>query len=264
LGYPINSEKDENSFQVTADGQFALMASERAGGEGGLDLYRFALDPKLQPKRVSYVEGIITDALSFKKLDAQIQLLDMATGQEIASTFSGVGTGHFLLCIPPGKDYIFNVSKDGYLFHTERFALLDEVQKEPKKLNVALKKLEVGTKITLNNGVDAKSKNVFFDTNSDVLKKEAYVELDKLVELLNKNPKRKIEVGGHTDDQGDDALNMNLSVRRAEAVKNYLVLKGIGADRLVAKGYGETQPTVPNTNDENRAKNRRTEFVILE
>ncbi len=85
-----------------------------------------------------------------------------------------------------------------------------------------------------------------------------------MVVLLNKNPQRKIEVGGHTDDLGDDVLNMNLSQKRADAVKRYLVSAGLAENRIIAKGYGETSPTVPNDSESNRAKNRRTEFVITE
>jgi len=173
-------------------------------------------------------------------------------------------TGGYLLCLPPGKDYVLNVSKDGYLFHSERFTLSNEVQSAPLKVNVQLQKLKVGTKISLTNTTDNGVKNVFFDSNSDILKKESYAELNRLVELLNKNPDRKIEVGGHTDDVGDDASNLSLSQRRAEAVRNYLIQSGISAARLTAKGYGETQPQVPNDSDANRAKNRRTEFLVLE
>lgn len=264
LGYPINTEHDENSFQVTTDGQYALFASERPGGKGGLDLYRFLLPDFARPKKVSYVAGVISDKASFKKLEAQLELLDMETGAVIANTYSDAVLGNFLLCIPPGRDYVMNVSKDGYLFHSERFTLSNEVQKEPYKLNIALQKLKVGTKISLVNTTNDGMKNVFFDSNSDVLKKESFVELNKLVVLLNKNPQRKIEVGGHTDDVGDDAMNLALSQKRADAVKRYLVSAGVAENRVTAKGYGETQPTVPNDSEANRAKNRRTDFVITE
>jgi outer membrane protein OmpA-like peptidoglycan-associated protein len=227
-------------------------------------LYRFLLPDFARPKKVSYVAGVITDKASFKKLEAQLELLDMESGAVIANTYSDAVLGNFLLCIPPGRDYVMNVSKDGYLFHSERFTLSNEVQKEPYKLNIALQKLKVGTKISLVNTTNDGMKNVFFDSNSDVLKKESFIELNKLVVLLNKNPQRKIEVGGHTDDVGDDAMNLALSQKRADAVKRYLVSAGVVENRVTAKGYGETQPTVPNDSDANRAKNRRTDFVITE
>ena len=264
LGYPINTSQDENSFQVTADGEYALFASDRAGCKGGLDLYQFALPESAKPKRVYYVEGVISDKQSYKKLDAQLELIDMESGQVVANTHSNPISGGYLLCLPPGKDYVMNVSKEGYLFSTERFTLSNEVQKAPKRVDVALQKLKVGTKISLTNTAENGVKNIFFDTNSDVLKKESFAELNQLIELLNKNPQRKIEVGGHTDDVGDDASNLSLSQRRAEAVKSYLVKNGVVETRVQAKGYGETQPQVPNDSDINRAKNRRTEFLVIE
>lgn len=264
LGYPINTSQDENSFQVTADGEYALFASDRAGGKGGLDLYQFALPESAKPKRVYYVEGVISDKQSYKKLDAQLELIDMESGQIVANTHSNPISGGYLLCLPPGKDYVMNVSKEGYLFSTERFTLSNEVQKAPKRVDVALQKLKVGTKISLTNTAENGVKNIFFDTSSDVLKKESFAELNQLIELLNKNPQRKIEVGGHTDDVGDDASNLSLSQRRAEAVKAYLVKNGVAETRVQAKGYGETQPQVPNDSDINRAKNRRTEFLVVE
>ena len=95
------------------------------------------------------------------------------------------------------------------------------------------------------------------------MKTESYAELDRLFTILKNNPEMKIEIGGHTDDVGSDEYNLNLSRERANAVITYLVGKGTTADRLTAKGYGESKPEVPNTNDENRATNRRVEFRIL-
>ena len=86
--------------------------------------------------------------------------------------------------------------------------------------------------------------NVFFDLDSYVLRKESYIELDRLVGFLNENKDIKIQLQGHTDAQGDDAHNMKLSSDRAKAVMDYLIQKGINAERLTSKGFGETQPYV--------------------
>ena len=80
--------------------------------------------------------------------------------------------------------------------------------------------------------------------------------------FLKENPTIHVAINGHTDDQGDDALNLTLSESRANGVKNYLVSQGLDERRLSSKGYGETAPKLPNTTDTNRAKNRRTDFVI--
>ena len=106
-------------------------------------------------------------------------------------------------------------------------------------------------------------KNIFFETAKATLKDESKTELNKLVELLTKNPTIKIEIGGHTDNVGVDAENLKLSDARAVAVKNYLTANGISADRLSTKGYGETQPIADNNTEVGRAKNRRTEFKVI-
>ena len=95
------------------------------------------------------------------------------------------------------------------------------------------------------------------------MKPESFIELDKLVELLQKNPTIKIEIAGHTDNKGDKKYNQTLSQKRAETVVNYIVKKGIAITRLTAKGYGDTTPIAPNDTEENKAKNRRTEFKVL-
>ena len=105
-------------------------------------------------------------------------------------------------------------------------------------------------------------KNIFFDFNESTLKKESFEELDRLVDYLNHH-KVNIEIGGHTDDQGSDEYNDRLSQNRAKAVYDYLVGKGISADRLEYRGYGKRKPIADNATEEGRAANRRTEFRII-
>jgi OOP family OmpA-OmpF porin len=107
--------------------------------------------------------------------------------------------------------------------------------------------------------------NVFFEFNSDSLTGESKTELDKVVRFLTKNPDTKIKILGHTDDQGTAAYNMNLSVKRAESVYNYLINRQISKDNLTFTGYGESRPIASKNdeNDENEDElNRRIEFEI--
>jgi outer membrane protein OmpA-like peptidoglycan-associated protein len=255
LGYPINTYADENSLQVTADGTHALFASEREGGYGGLDLYRFELYPEARPGEVTYLTGVISDKLSFKLLEAHIDLIDLATGKRVIEAYSRNGTGDYLVCLPAGKDYALLIEKEGYLPHSENFSLTHGTRSEPYRIDVSLQKLRAGATIVL--------KNVFFDSGKSELKPESQIELNKLVELLKENPEKSIEIGGHTDDVGSDANNLALSQKRSEAVVAYLVSKGIDTTRLSAKGYGEASPIGSNTTEEGRALNRRTEFKIM-
>ncbi len=101
---------------------------------------------------------------------------------------------------------------------------------------------------------------MFFDTNSAVLKPESYAELDSMARFLADVPSARGIVEGHTDSVGADAYNLALSQRRADAVRKYLIDKGVAADRLQAKGYGETQPAADNKTAEGRSQNRRVVF----
>jgi len=106
-------------------------------------------------------------------------------------------------------------------------------------------------------------KNVFFDTGKATLRAESNKELDDLVDFMSHQKGIVIEVGGYTDNVGADADNLKLSQARAEAVRNYLIKKGIGQDRIQAKGYGSADPVAPNDTSEGKQQNRRTEVHIL-
>jgi outer membrane protein OmpA-like peptidoglycan-associated protein len=109
------------------------------------------------------------------------------------------------------------------------------------------------------------TQQIQFEFNKAVIKPGiSYKILDEVVGVLNDNPKITLEVQGHTDNVGADAYNMHLSQSRADAVRAYLVSHGISASRLVSKGYGFHQPLVPNTTPDNRALNRRVQFIRTE
>ena len=106
-------------------------------------------------------------------------------------------------------------------------------------------------------------KNVFFETGKATLLQSSKSELDRLLNLLNENPKMVIQINGHTDDVGQEEDNQQLSEQRALAVYEYLIEKEILQERLSYKGYGELKPIDTNETAEGRQNNRRTEFVIL-
>jgi outer membrane protein OmpA-like peptidoglycan-associated protein len=106
--------------------------------------------------------------------------------------------------------------------------------------------------------------NIFFEFAQSNLLPDSYSELERLLEYLVENKTVKIEISGHTDNQGSDAYNQQLSMERAKTVYHFLIAHGIDANRLSYKGYGKDKPVAPNDTEENRAKNRRTEILILE
>ena len=255
IGYPINTNKDEQSFSITSDGINAFISSAKDGGFGGLDIYQFELYKEARPDQTGYVKGVVYDAIKKNKLSAKLELIDLATKKTVIESRSNKTTGAFLLSLQGNKNYALNVSLAGYLFYSENFSLKEQNNVEPLFLDVPLTPIVAGAKVVL--------KNIFFETGKFDLKPESVTELDKLVQFLQVNPKVRIEVGGHTDNQGKKQENLKLSNNRAKAVYDYLVTNKILASRITYKGYAETQPLVANLTESNRAKNRRTEFKII-
>jgi outer membrane protein OmpA-like peptidoglycan-associated protein len=255
MGYPINSPADEINIFINAMGTMAYVASDKDGGFGGLDLYSFELDNQLRPNPVTYLKGYVSDAFTHQPLAARIELIDLNTKQLLTSTTSDPQTGSFLACVHTGSNVLLNVSHPNYPFYSENFQVAQTyTELSPYLKNIYLQPTDVGTVVTL--------KNVFFDFDKTELKPESFVELDKLVDYLRTNNIR-IEIGGHTDDQGTDEYNDRLSENRAKSVYDYLISKGIPAERLQYKGYGKRVPIADNSTEEGRAENRRTEFKII-
>lgn len=255
MGFPINTFNDENSFLVDAAGDFAYLASNREGGFGDLDLYKFKLPESLKPNMVTYLVGKVYDAETKEVLPARFELIDLKTGKVAIQSYADEVTGAYLVCLPVNQDYALNVSHEGYLFHSENFTLTGGTVTQPYEKNVGMNKIKVGESVVL--------KNVFFETAKFDLKDQSRVELDKLTSFLEKNSKMKIELSGHTDNVGDKKMNQVLSENRAKAVLDYLVKRGIKAERLTTKGYGDTLPIATNETEEGRAENRRTEFKVI-
>ncbi len=255
LGYPINTCNDENSLLVSRDGKTAWFASNRAGGYGGLDIYSFDLYEQARPGKTIYVKGKVYDAVTKAPLDAEVEAVDLQSGNSVVKRISSKKTGEFLICLPLNKNYAFNASKAGYLFNSENYSLTENKDYQPIVVNIPLSPITKDSTVIL--------RNVFFDTDKFNLKDESKVELDKLADFLTKNPTLKIELSGHTDNVGDKKHNQVLSENRAKSVLDYLVTNGIAKERLTSKGYGDTKPVVANDSDDHRQMNRRTEFKII-
>ena len=136
------------------------------------------------------------------------------------------------------------------------------VKKSPPYLPVPVKPDDL-TRQILEPGKTIQLKNIYFEFDRDELMPRSFVELNKLLKILKDHPKMVVEIGGHTDNFGEDAYNLDLSSRRAKAVVAFLVQNKIAATRLKFKGFGEGKPIASNETDEGRAQNRRGEFLIL-
>ena len=254
LGYPINTTSTESTLFIAADGKTAYYASDRSDSRGGLDIYSFELREDIRPSRTLWVKGKVFDKKTTNGLPSSVELIDLATNLTISKVQTDE-TGNYMITLPVGKDYAFNVNRRGYLFYSDNFLLKGKIPDSVYRKDIPLQPIEANATVVL--------KNIFFDFNKYELKAESQTELDKLVQLLKENPSVKIQIEGHTDNIGKAADNLKLSEARAKAVINYLGSKGIAAARLTSKGFGATKPLADNKTEEGRAQNRRTELKVI-
>jgi outer membrane protein OmpA-like peptidoglycan-associated protein/tetratricopeptide (TPR) repeat protein len=270
LGYPINTDKAEESIVVSLKGDNAFISSDRDGSFGLLDIYGFELPLAVRPLPVTYTQIVVREAVTKKIINnAQLNILNLTTEKAFFAARTD-REGEVLVCLPLGEDYSVNIQKAGYLFHSEQFELKAEYASDkPYLLTIYLQTIPSAenTVVVKNDTTPLRKpvilKNVFFSTNSAELKPISKNELDQLKKMLEENPKMRIQLNGHTDSEGDEAKNQLLSESRAKAVSKYLSDNGIAASRLQAKGFGESQPIDSNETPQGRANNRRTEFLVL-
>jgi len=160
--------------------------------------------------------------------------------------------GKYSLLLPKGDTYLIKYKE--FTDSTEYSEF--EIPNKPGKYTSELKiQIEPPKTYTL--------ENVFFDTGLSTLKTTSYKSLNDLVEVMKLKPSLIIEIGGHTDNTGSTEINLKLSQDRADAVRNYLIKKGISSSRITAVGYGDSLPVFENSTEEGKAKNRRTEVKII-
>jgi outer membrane protein OmpA-like peptidoglycan-associated protein len=254
LGRPLNTEGDDVYFTIGGSGEIGYFASDR--GQDQSDLFEIEIPEDMRPQPTVVVEGIVTNSKTKALVGGYVMVEDLNTAELIAVSKSNSATGKYLVVLPAGRTYSVSANKEGFFFHSERFDVPSTSKFQTIRKDIELKPIEKGAKVVLN--------NIFFETGKATLSPQSRVELEKAIDLMKVNPSMKIEVGGHTDNVGDDAFNMKLSHDRAKSVREYLVNAGIGGDRIQAKGYGESNPIATNDTDDGRKSNRRTEFIILE
>ena len=255
LGFPINTFGDEATLSVNAQGDTAYFSSDNLGGFGKRDIYAFALHEKARPATVSFMEGHVTDFKKRKPVPARFELISLETGLVRIESSASTEDGRFLVCLPTDEEFALNISAPGYLFYSEHIALDSRFKQEPMRKEIRLHPIESGASVIL--------ENIFYAVEQYRLEEKSIAELDKVYRFLLQHPSVRIEVGGHTDDSGPAAFNKELSQKRAQAVADYLIGRGIEASRIEAKGYGFDHPIGDNRTEEGRTKNRRTELKIL-
>jgi OmpA-OmpF porin, OOP family len=274
LGPAVNTDGYDAYYTVSAAGDYAYMTSfKETLGKG--DIVRIDLRPKVLPGEVQPAEpiapapdpvvllsGKVIDSKTGKPVEARIIYEDMATGEEAGTATTNPLTGEYKLVLPYGKKYSMRAVAPDFIAEGEQVDLTDSTTalqgkgyREINNKSLRLVPIEEGQIVRLN--------NISFEFGKSTLRDESFGELDRIGLTMTQNSKLVIELGGHTDNIGSDAANLKLSQDRADAVREYLIGKGIEPDRVASKGYGESRPLVTNETPEGQAANRRVEFTIM-
>ena len=274
IGYPINTKKNDLGFSVSTDGKYGYFSSnkvlrnkeqnkernfaqKRINSHVPFNIYSFKLYQAARPQKVVLVKGTVKDKETNRKIrNAQVFIKNVET-KEITEIPIDMETGDFIAAIVTESDLTLMVKKKDYAYVTTYIENTDdeeEANQAPVKLDIELKEVKVGAAYDL--------QDIYFDTDSDVLKKKSVRVIEGFYDFLKDNPNVHVEIQGHTDNVGSDTYNMKLSEARAKSVYQVLLYFGISPSQMTYKGYGESKPIASNRSSAGRAKNRRTVFVI--
>ncbi len=258
LNYPINTPKDDFGFMIYADNKTGFLSSNREGAD---KIYEFIL----QAAKVN-ISGKIASKVDGKPVSgAKIEITDRA--RNTTDTIYAAEDGSYSYLLAPNTDFEITVSKDGFFSQSEDVTSMNQSGDITK--DFALEELVKDKSVVIDAADENGVRPILYDFNKWEIRSDAYEPLNKLSKRLKDNPKITIELSSHTDCRGTDSYNQDLSFRRAKSAKNYLISKGVKANRIKVKGYGETKPLnkcsdgVPCTDDEYQT-NRRTEFKVIE
>jgi outer membrane protein OmpA-like peptidoglycan-associated protein len=264
---PIHLGKTLNT--IAADWGFVMTASSDKGYMSGIskdgsknNIYTIVpLPTRAKPDSlVTGIQGRVIDEQG-NPIEAEIEWEDLGSGNTLGKLNSKSNTGEFFITLPNGKNYGYFVSKDGYFSQSQNIDLTKEKSYRVQEIEIVL----VSIKNAASSGKEINLNNILFKSDSSELDDRSHAELDRFSNLLKENPSIKIEIQGHTSTSNrPEAFNLELSQKRAQSVADYLLQKGIEADRIRVKGYGSSKPVVPNTTEENKKKNRRVNFIVVE
>jgi outer membrane protein OmpA-like peptidoglycan-associated protein/tetratricopeptide (TPR) repeat protein len=250
LGKPVNSEKDDFGFTFNQDQKTAFLSSNRDGGQGDDDIYL-----ALPICNVDLIATVHDKKTGLVLSNAKITIVDENKNVIANLTSNDMGIANSQLeC---DKAYFLNVDRDGYI--SDVFPMTKAKGGE-LALNTDLSPTEAivtETEVILN--------EINFEFNKSNITREGASELDKLIAVMNQYPEMVIFAKSHTDSRGDDKYNMILSDRRAKSTVQYVISKGIAAARISGEGFGESEQKVAcdKCTEEEHAKNRRSEFMIV-
>lgn len=278
MGAAINTKGTELGYFIPNTGDMAYFSSTQ-NSQGFGDIFGIKLEgTELELQKTAITSNkvkqvfeptipVITltmqvlDALWEKPLDAKVKL--NYNNNEVVINTADVESldKKFLVSMPKGTVVNVEINADGYLNYKETFTV-SAISERDDITDGNVEGFKLTPKVI---GTKVKIENVLFEEGNDKFsnRKVSLEQLDDLVTLLEVNPEMEIRLEGHTDNRGNPKLLKELSLKRVDAVKEYMISKGIEADRIQTIGYGADKPVGRNTSDKGRGLNRRVEFVII-
>ncbi len=269
LGPSFNSQADDFGIFFTDYPKAGFISSNRAGGKGDDDIYFFE-DKTPKPKIVNVLLNVYTKEVKADGKEAVLPqtrvVLYGGDKRQLGGDVSNA-QGRVRFTLSPESEYSIIASRSGYFSKSFPYTTKGKTP-DPATLIQEVTNITLDTTIVLDQLILEKAivlDNIYYDLNKADIRPDAALELNKLVKILKDNPAIRIELSSHTDSRSSDEYNLTLSQQRAQAAVDYLVSQGIAADRMVAKGYGETKLLIPNAQtEEEHQTNRRTEFKVIE
>jgi outer membrane protein OmpA-like peptidoglycan-associated protein len=269
LGPNFNSQADDFGIFFTEYPKAGFISSNRAGGKGDDDIYFFE-DKTPKPKIVNVLLNVYTKEVKGDGKEAVLPqtrvVLYGGDKRQLGGDLSNA-QGRVRFTLSPESEYSIIASRSGYFSKSFPYTTKGKTP-DPATLIQEVTNITLDTTIVLDQLILEKAivlDNIYYDLNKADIRSDASPELDKLVKILKDNPSIRIELSSHTDSRSSDDYNLTLSQQRAQSAVDYLVSQGIAADRLVAKGYGETKLLISNAQtEEEHQTNRRTEFKVIE
>lgn len=255
LGIPLNTEGDEHGLITSADGKTAYFASRRPGTRG-LDIMTWTLPESVRAKASVVVRGQLNISDELKDQPVQLELRYAESRKAQAIQVSGDGGFAAVVDLSTNEDVLLVAKAEGAAFSAG--ILVDQDEKEP-----ALVEAELTVRSVSEAGAAFEIEDIHYASGSARIGRSSLLLLDLFAEYLSETG-FSVEIGGHTDDVGNEADNLELSESRARAVREYLVNQGVPTDSISSRGYGESRPRADNATPEGRARNRRTEFKITD
>jgi outer membrane protein OmpA-like peptidoglycan-associated protein/tetratricopeptide (TPR) repeat protein len=264
IGMDANSPKDDFAYWIDTKSRRGFLSSNRDGGQGYDDIYKFLETRKLICEQQLY--GKVNDLFTSEIISgAKISLFDNNFNPLV--TVDSDDKGQYAFSVECGKIYNVRAEKEDYTTKEESVTIA--VQDGKTMLDMTLEKVKCKVTIGDDLGKCFGIRNIYFDFDKSNIRVEAAIDLEKILDVLNQYPKMKLDIRSHTDSRGSFKYNEALSERRAQATISWLIQNGVPKNRLTAKGYGESQlinkcADAVQCSEEDHQLNRRSEFIIME